>query len=233
MTNIEPERDEILKSQQNLLDKILHSNRLYRNHLYLLVFFLISSVLATILLIFSLSKSLPTEPLSPFSLLQLILLITMLVILGLQIRFHGSFLTKTNRSFSNIERNPSSLYYGLTSYVNTLSLLFNPSESKKPLSQIMTYYLFLHFYLGFAIFFLFSNVADLANTNFLLEPVLAILLLLMLSIWIFIFISSIKINKNVQEWEDKFTKLEVWAQNIEEDTSEIVIFQANDDKESK
>jgi len=230
MNNLEPESDELLKSQQNLLEKIQHSNRLFRIHCYLLVLFLISSVLATILLIFSLYTSLPTRPLSPLSLLQIILLITMIGIIGLQIRFHGSFLVKANRSLGNIERAPSALYYGLTSYVNTLSSVFNPSDTEKPLSQLLTFYLLLQFYLGFITIFLFSNVADLANTNFLLEPVLAILLFLMLGTWIFIFISLLKINKNVQKWEDKFIKLERWAQDLGEDTSERAAFRGEDDE---
>ncbi|NVM55325.1 MAG: hypothetical protein HWN66_16580 [Candidatus Helarchaeota archaeon] len=229
MNNLEPESDELLKSQQNLFEKIQHNNRLFRIHFNLLVIFLITSVLATILLIYSLFTSLPT-PLSPYSIIQMILLIVMIIIIGFQIRFHSSFLVKANRSLRNIERAPSALYYGLTSYVNTLSSVFNPSDIKKPLSQLLTYYLFSHLYLGFFTLFLFSNVADLANTDFPLEPVLAILYFIMLAIWFCIFISLMKIKKNVQKWEDKFTKLETWAQDLEEDTSEGAAFRGEDDE---
>ncbi|MFX1297512.1 MAG: hypothetical protein ACFFD2_22005 [Promethearchaeota archaeon] len=230
MNNLEPKSDELFKSQKNLLEKIQNINRLFRFHFYYLVIFLISSVLATILLFFSVYTSLPTRPLRWYSIFQIIMLIIMIIALGFQIRFYGSFLKKTNRSLRNIERTPSALYYGLTSYVNTFYSFFNPSKKEKPLSELVNYYHFMHFYLGFFTVLLFSNVADLANTNFPLEPVLAILLFIMIGLWILILISSMKIKKNVQEWADKFTQLETWAQDIEEDTSERAAFRGEDEE---
>jgi hypothetical protein len=154
----------------------------------------------------------------------------MIAMIGLQTSFLSKTLTKANCALNQIERTPSALYHGLTNYINTLYRISNPSNKETPLSQFIAQFLFLQIYISFITLWLFSSLADLANTNFFLEPVLAILLFIMLGACFYIFISLLKIKKNVQEWEGKFTKLESWAQDLEEDAPDRTVFGREDDQ---
>ena len=68
MNNLEPERNKLFESQQNVLEKIQRNNQLFWFHFAALVLFLISSVMLTILLVFSFYDTVQKakNPVSPY-----------------------------------------------------------------------------------------------------------------------------------------------------------------------
>lgn len=248
MNNLELKRgDKLFKSQQNVLTKIQRNNQLFWLHFAALVLFLISFVMLTVLLVFFLYSLLLTGQLFSGNNLLLIvetLLLTVLnILLGLQVLLYGLFVINANRFLRKIEqtkletdgftKDPSTLYYGIVSYINNIYSFFSRDSTKETkLSQLVSSYYFSNFYryhristlIAFITLILFPNVADLGATSSFWLPLLAILFFTMVGSWILTWITSVKIKTNIQKWEAIFAKLESWAQHLEGASSDQSIF---------
>ncbi|MFX1537772.1 MAG: hypothetical protein ACFFDI_26540 [Promethearchaeota archaeon] len=164
------------------------------------------------------------------------LLLTVLnILIGLQVLLYGLFVIKANRFLGNIKpanleligrtKGPSTLYYGIVSYINNMYSFFSRDSTKESkLSQLVSNYYFSNFYryhristlIAFITLILFPSVVDLGATSYFWVPLLAILFFTMVGSWILTWITSVKIKTNIQKWEAIFAKLEAWAQHLED-----------------
>ena len=73
----------------------------------------------------------------------------------------------------------------------------------------------MNFISGFFVIFLFTRLMNLEDANPLIGISIIILFLSMLVFWLINLRTSIKIRKDVANWENLFPKLEEWAQDLE------------------
>jgi len=233
MKKVENENGDLLLSQKSLLEKIQNINKLYKIHFFSLSLFLIFSVCSSIFLIYNLLTGQIIPTLSQryglfgiiFNTIQLITLNLMNVFLIVQISFYYSFIIRGNRSIRNIEQIDSSeegvqtsnnLYLGITSYINNISTFFNRySKDKRNLSDLVSIFLFINFFFGFLIVFIFLSIIGIGDSTGLSQAFSAIFFLGMIISWLISLRTSFKIMKKISIWEKIILKLDTWANDLE------------------
>ena len=154
---------------------------------------------------------------------EIVVLIIMCIYFTYQISVYYSFVWRGNRSIkkieesnSNIDSHQSYLHHGVVSYVNNISTFFNRySKEKTKLSDLVSIFLFMNFLFGFYVIIILYSIIGIGDTTFLAGPFSAILFLIMIISWLVSFGTSFKIRKNILIWEKIITKLDIWAQELE------------------
>ncbi|MFX1298249.1 MAG: hypothetical protein ACFFD2_25765 [Promethearchaeota archaeon] len=232
MKKIENEENGVVQSQKLLYPKLKRINQLFKIHFSSLIFLFLFAVAFMILWTHLLISGKIIMDLSQryglFGIIVDILMIVILVILiiqiGYQIYILSLFVIKGNRSLKQAkgrEETKTALYEGIVPYITNFYTFFNRyAKEKTTLSKLVKTFLFLNFFSGFYGIFLFTRLLGAEISNELLMFVLAMLFLAMVGLWLMNLGTSIKIRNEVDKWENLFPKLEEWAQNLEQFTSE-------------
>ena len=232
MEEVEKENEDLKMSQQSLLEKVKKINKLFNIHFASLSLFLIISITNTIFLTCAILTGQFIPSLvqryrlvgTVFNGIQIVVLFLIIIVFICHIVIYYSFVIKGNRSFKKIEKMDSNdenlqsiLHHGIVSYVNNILSFFKRySKEKKKLSDRVTIFLFIYFFLGYWIFFLYLSLGGIGDSNVLVEPFSVILFLAWVISWLVSFGISFKIRKNILTWEKIIPKLENWAQEIED-----------------
>ena len=94
------------------------------------------------------------------------------------------------------------------------------SNQKTNLVKRVKTFLFINFFSGFLVVFLFTRILETETANVLLSIFMVIIFLLLLFFWLMSLMTSTKIKKKIVKWESLFPKLDEWAQNLEHFTLE-------------
>ncbi len=227
------ENEDLMMGQKSLLEKVIKINKLFRIHFCSLSLFLACSITSTIILMYSIltGQFIPTLVQRyalfgiVFTVLQLTVLNLMFIYLIFQISVYFSFVIRGNRSIKRIEQsNPNNdnlqsilLHHGIVSYINNISTFFNRySKEKTKLSDLVTIFLYMNFFFGYLIIFIYSSLGGIGDSTVLAEPFSAILFLALIISWLISFGTSFKIHKNILIWDKIIPKLDTWAQEIED-----------------
>ena len=229
---MENKSNDLILGQKLLLEKVQKINRLFKIHFDSLSFFLISSICSCILLFYSLltGQIIPTlaQRYGLFGIIVNIVEITVLFIMIIyftfQISVYYSFVIRGNRSIRNIEQHNSNinslqsdLHHGIVSYVNNISTFFKRYlKDKTKLSDLVSVFLYMNFLFGFYVIFLLFSLIGIGDTTYLTGPFSAIFFLTMIISWLVSFGTSFKIRKNILIWEKIISKLDTWAQELED-----------------
>ena len=236
MEKIENEKNGLIQSQKSLYSKLTRINQLFKIHfLSLILFFLFSLgffIFWTYLILTGQATTDLAQRYGLFGAIVIIIITTVLFILiiqiGVQIIFYGLFIVRGNRSLKQVKgdkRTESALYEGIVPYISNFYAFFNRfSKEKTTLVKLVHTFLFFNFISGFYVVFLFTRFLDVGNGNFIINFCMIILFLSILAFWLMNLITSIKIRNEIVKWEKLFPKLEEWAQELEQFSSENSIF---------
>jgi hypothetical protein len=236
MKKIENEENGLIRSQNSLYLKLKRINQLFKNHLTSLILLFLFAVGIVILLAYLMATGQITTDLSQryglFGTIVSIFITTVLFILiiqiGIQAFFYGSFVIRGNRSLKQSKGNDetrATLHNGIVPFITNFYAFFNRySKEKTSLIKLVSTFLFLNFISGFFVIFLFTRLMELENADPLIGISIIILFLAMLVFWLINLMTSIKIRSEVAKWEKLFPKLDDWAQNLEQLSSENSIF---------
>jgi hypothetical protein len=236
MKNIINEENGLIQSQKTLYEKFKRINKLFKIHfssLSLLFLFALGFISVwTYLLITGQASTDLSQRYGLFgnivTTIMTVVLFILIIQIGFQIYIVSVFLIKGTRSLKQAkgkEETKTALYKGIVPYITNFYTFFNRySKEKTNLVMLVRTFLFFNFFSGFLGIFLFTR---LLNAEFINEPFLFcmfILFMAMLVFWLVNLMTSIKIRNEVIKWENLFPKLEEWAQNLEEFSSENSIF---------
>ena len=84
----------------------------------------------------------------------------------------------------------------------------------------MKTFLFFNFLSGFLVVVLFTRILDTGSVNVLINISMVIIFLLLTFFWLISLVTSFKIQKEIVRWEKLFPKLEEWAQELDQISSE-------------
>lgn len=236
MEKIENEKNGLIQSQKSLYTKLKRINQLFKIHfLSLTLLFLFALgliILWTYLLVIGQTTTDISQRYGLFGTIVTIILTTVLFLLiiqiGIQIIFYGSFIIRGNRSLKQVKGNKNTrtaLYDGIIPYIANFYAFFNRySKEKTTLTKLVKSFLFLNFFSGFYVVLLFTQLLDVGNANFLIGFCMGILFLSLLFFWLINLMTSIKIRNEILKWEKLFPKLEEWAQELENFSLENSIF---------
>jgi len=236
MEKIENEKNGLIQSQKSLYTKFKRINQLFKIHFFsLILFFLLAIgfiILWTYLLVIGQATTGLSQRYGLFGNVVTIIMTTILFILiiqlGIQIIFYGLFIIRGNRSLKQVKgekRTDTALYDGIVPFITNFYAFFNRfSKEKTTLIKLVHTFLFFNFISGFYVVFLFTRFLDVGNGNFIINIYMIILFLSMLAFWLMNLITSIKIRNEIVKWEKLFPKLEEWAQELEQFSSENSIF---------
>ncbi|NVM46833.1 MAG: hypothetical protein HWN79_18150, partial [Candidatus Lokiarchaeota archaeon] len=137
---------------------------------------------------------------------------------------YGSFIIRGNRALKQIEEDKAlgtAPYDGIVPYITNFYAFFKRySKEKTTLVKLVKTYLFFNFFFGFLVIFFFTRILDIGSANVLINISMVIIFLLLLTFWLISLMTSIKIQKEIVRWEKLFPKLEEWAQELEQFSSE-------------
>ena len=236
MEKIENEKNGLIQSQKSLYTKLRRINQLFKNHFSSLILFFLLAIGFMILWTYLLITGQLTFKLSQrYGLFGIIVnifittVLSMLIIqLGMQIIFYGLFIIRGNSSLKQDkgdEETRTALYNGIVPYITNFYAFFNRYSKKKTnLSKLVSTFLLFNFISGFYVSFLFTRLLDAENANSVIMICMVILFLSMLVFWIMNLMTSIKIGREIVKWEKLFPKLDDWAQELEQFSSENSIF---------
>jgi len=232
MKNVENENEDLMMSQLSLLEKVQKINKLFKIHFASLSLFLIISITSTIFLILAIltGQFFPTLVQryklvgTIFNGIQFVVLFLILFVFICHILIYFSFVIRGNRSIKKIEKTDSDdgnlqsiFHHGIVSYVNHILTFFKRySKDKKKLSDLVTIFLFIYFFLGYWIIFLYSSLGGIGDSKVFGEPFSVILFLAWIISWLVSFGMSFKIRKKILLWEKIIPKLDTWAHELEE-----------------
>jgi len=236
MEKIENEKNGLIQSQRSLYTKFKRINKLFKIHFSSLTLLFLSAlgliILWTYLLVIGQTTTDISQRYGLFGSIVTIFLTTVLFLLiiqiGIQIIFYGSFIIRGNRSLKQVKSDKNTrtaLYDGIIPYITNFYAFFNRySKEKTHLSKLVSTFLFLNFFSGFYVFLLFTSLYNVGNTSFLINVCMEILFLSLLFFWLINLMTSIKIRNEILKWEKLFPKLEEWAQELEKFSLENSIF---------
>ena len=222
----------LFERQRVLFEKLSKLNQLFKIHFSSLVLFFSFSTINTIfwmiLLIIGQASPILPQRYGIFGIIvtfiMILVLFVLLTVLAIQIFYYSYFILRGNRSLKLVKNNKetnNSPYNGIVPYINNFYAFFNRySEEKTNYSQLVFTFLLINFFLGFYIFFIATRFIDPSITILSVKICGPILFLLLVSFSIMNIIISLKINFKIRKWEDLFTKLEEWAQQLEHNTIE-------------
>ncbi len=241
MEKIENKKNGLIQSQKSLYTKLKRINHLFKIHFSSLTLFFLFALGFIILWTYLLVTGQTTTDLAQryglFGTIVTIILTTVLSLLiiqiGIQIIFYGLFIIKGNRSLKQDKgdkRTRTALYHGIVPYITNFYAFFNRyskekffnhySKEKTTLVKLVRTFLFFNFFSGFYVIFLFTRFLDTGNGNFSINISMVILFLSMLFFWLMNLMTSFKIRNEIVKWEKLFPKLEEWAQELEQLSSE-------------
>jgi hypothetical protein len=232
MEKAENEKNGLIQCQKSLYTKLQRINQLFKIHFSSLILLFLFAVGFIILWTYLLVTGQATTDLIQryglFGTVVTIFLTSVLFLLiiqiGIQIIFYGLFIIRGNRSLKQAKgdnKTQTALYDGIAPYITNFYAFFNRySKEKTTLIKLVITFLFINFFSGFYIIFLFTRLLDTGNTNFLINISIITLFLLVLFFWLMNFTTSIKIRSEIVKWEKLFPKLEEWAQELEQFPSE-------------
>ena len=147
--------------------------------------------------------------------------------------------TRSLKQDKGDNRTRTALYHGIVPYITNFYAFFNRyskekffnryskekffnrySKEKTTLVKLVRTFLFFNFFSGFYVIFLFTRFLDTGNGNFSINISMVILFLSMLFFWLMNLMTSFKIRNEIVKWEKLFPKLEEWAQELEQLSSE-------------
>ncbi|MFX0139768.1 MAG: hypothetical protein ACFFDN_39375 [Candidatus Hodarchaeota archaeon] len=235
MEKIKNEKNGLIQSQKALFNRFKRINQLFKIHLSSLILLFLFAVGFIILWTYLLVTGQAITDLSQryglfgtiVTIFLTIVLSLLIIQIGIQIFFYGSFIIRGNRSLrqpKGEEQIRTALYNGIVPYITNFYSFFNRySKVKTTLTKLVNTFLFLNFISGFYIIFLFTRLLD-AGVNDLIKISMVILFLSILVFWLINFMTSMKIRKEIIKWEQLFPKLDEWAQELEQSSSEDSIF---------
>ncbi len=218
----------LIQRQKSLYTKFKRINRLFKIHLSsltLLFLFALGYIILWAYLFFT-GQTIPELP-QRYGLFGTIVTIVMTSVLslliiqiGIQLIFYGSFIIRGNRSLKQIKEDKTPItasYDGIVPYITNFYAFFNRySKQKTTLVKLVKTFLFFNYISGFFIFFLSNRILDTGSANVLINVSMVIILLLLTFFWLMSLITSFKIQKEIVRWEKLFPKLEEWAQELEQ-----------------
>ena len=236
MEKIENGKNGIIQSQKSLYTKLRKINQLFKTHFSMLILLFLFAIGFMILWTYLLITGQTTPDLAQryglFGTIVTIILTTVLSLLiiqiGIQIIFYGLFIIRGNRSLKQAKGDKKTriaLDAGIVPYITNFYAFFNRySKEKTTLIKLVNTFLFLNFISGFYVIFLFTRLLDVENADPLIGISMVIIFLSMLVFWLINLMTSIKIRREIVKWEKLFPKLEEWAQELEQFSSENSIF---------
>lgn len=235
MEKIENEKNGLIQSQKSLFTRLKRINKLFKIHFLSLILLFLFAVGFIILWTYLLVTGQATTDLSQryglfgtiVTTFLTIVLSILIIQIGIQIIFYGLFIIRGNRSLrqpKGVEQIRTALYDGIVPYITNFYAFFNRySKEKTTLIKLVNTFLLLNFFSGFYVIFLFSRFLDAGNVD-LIKISMVILFLSILVFWLINFMTSMKIRKEIIKWEQLFPKLDEWAQELEQFSSENSIF---------
>ncbi len=232
MDKTENKKNGLIQSQKSLYTKFKRINRLFKIHfssLTLLFLLALGYIILWIYLVVT-GQTIPelAQIYGLFGTIVTILIASVLFLLiieiGIQIIFYGLFIIRGNRSLkqSKGDKTPkTTLYDGIVPYITNFSAFFKRySKQKTTLVKLVETFLFFNFFFGFLVIFLFTRILDIGSAYVLINISMVIIFLLLLTFWFISLLTSFKIQKEIVRWEKLFPKLEEWAQELEQFSSE-------------
>jgi len=236
MEKTENKENSVIQSQKTLYTKFQRINRLFKIHFSsLILLFVLSLGYIFLWTYFIFIAQTSPEIFLRYSLFRTIVTIVaysalsiLIIVIAIQILLYGSFMLKGNRSLKQTKRefeSESTPYDGVVPYITNFYAFFNRySKKKKPLVNLVRTFLFFNVIPGYFVIILFSRfLRDTGRANDLLSISMDVVYLILTLFWVMIFITSFKINKEIVRWESIFPKLEEWAKELEQFTSESSI----------
>ncbi|MFW9990088.1 MAG: hypothetical protein ACFFC3_15700 [Candidatus Odinarchaeota archaeon] len=226
------DKNGLIQSQKTLYKRLKKINRLFKIHFSSLILLFLFSIAFMILWTYLLITGQIIMTLSQryglfgivVDILMTVILVILIIQIGYQIYILSLFIIKGNRSLKQAkgkEETKAALYKGIVPYITNFYIFFNRyAKEKTSLSKLVRIFLFLNFFSGFYGIFLFSRLLGAEITNPLLLFCLSMLFLAMVGFWLMNLGTSFKIRNEVEKWEQLFPKLEEWAQNVEQFSSE-------------
>ena len=222
----------LIQSQRSLYTRLKKINRLFKIHLSSLILLFLFASGYIILWIYLLFTGQATTDLAQryglFGTIVTIFLTTVLSLLiiqiGIQIIFYGLFIIRGNHSLKQPKGDRTqrtARYDGIVPYITNFYTFFKRySKEKTTLVKLVKTFLFFNFFSGFLVVFLFTRILDTGSANVLINVSMVIVFLLLLTFWLISLMTSFKIQKEIVKWENLFPKLEGWAQELEQFSSE-------------
>ncbi|MFW9902681.1 MAG: hypothetical protein ACFFDY_15550 [Candidatus Thorarchaeota archaeon] len=236
MERIINEKNGIIKSQKSLYIRFKKVNKLFKIHFSSLTMIFLLSLGFIIIWIYLMITGQATTDLSQryglFGNIMTIILTVALCIfiiqIGFQIYIFSFFLIKGTRCLRQIkgkEETRTALYKGIVPYITNFYTFFKRfSKERTNLVLLVRTFLFFNFFSGFIGIFLLTRIL---NAEFINEPFLFCMFILFISMfffWLINLMTSFKIKKEIAIWENLFPKLEEWAQDLENFSSENTFF---------
>ncbi|MBY8986651.1 MAG: hypothetical protein KGD65_16380 [Candidatus Lokiarchaeota archaeon] len=227
MEEIENEKNGLIQSQKSLYTKFKRINKLFKIHfssLILVFSFAVGFIILwTYLLLMGQARTDLSQRYGLFgdivTIILTIVLSLLIIQMGIQIIFYGLFIIRGNRSlkqFKKEDQTRNALYDGIVPYITNFYAFFNRySKEKTTLNKLVNTFLFFNFLSGFYVIFLFTRILDAGTANFLISICMISLFLSMLFFWLMNLMTSFKIRKEFNKWEDLFPKLDEWAEELE------------------
>ena len=232
MEKTENKENGLIRSQKSLYKKFKRINRLFKIHfssLTLLFLLALGYILLWTYLVFT-GQTIPelSQIYGLFGTIVTILITSVLSLLiiqiGIQIIFYGLFIIRGNRSLKQPKGDKTlktAPYDGIVPFITNFYAFFKRySKEKTTLVKLVKTFLFFNFFFGFLVIFLFTRILDTGSANDLINITMVIIFLLLLTFWLISLMTSFKIQKEIVRWEKLFPKLEEWAQELEQFSSE-------------
>ncbi len=232
MEKTENKENGLIRSQKSLYQKFKRINRLFKTHFSSLTLLFLLALgyifLWTYLLAIGQARTELSQRYGLFGTIVTILITSVLSLLiiqiGIQIIFYGLFIIRGNRSLKQTkeEKTPRTAPYdGIVPYITNFYAFFNRySKQKTTLVKGVKTFLFFNFISVFFVIFLSTRILDTGSANVLINISVVIIFLLLMFFWLINLMTSFKIQKEIVRWEKLFPKLEEWAQELEQFSSE-------------
>lgn len=231
MEKIIDEQNGLLQNQKSLYNRFKKINQLFKIHFSSLTLLFLFALGFIIIWTYLLSTGQATTDLSQryglfgniMTMILTIALFILVIQIGFQIYIYGIFLIKGTRCLRQVEGKEETrmaLYNGIVPYITNFYSFFQRfSKEKTNLALLVKTFLFFNFLSGFMGIFLFTRVL---NAEFVPEPSLFCMFILFIAMFIFWLVNmstSFKIRNEILKWKNLFPKIEEWAQEIEQFTS--------------
>lgn len=232
MGKIINEKNGLIQNQKSLYIKFKRINQLFKIHFLSLTMLFLFALGFIIIWIYLLITGQATTGLSQryglfgniVTIILTVALSILIIQIGIQIYIFSFFLIKGTRCLKQAkgkEETRTALYKGIVPYITNFYTFFNRfSKEKTNLVLLVRTFLFLNFFSGFFGIFLFTRLLSAEIINEFLLFFMFILFMVMLVFWLVNLMTSFKIRNEVIKWENLFPKLEEWAQNLEQFSSE-------------
>jgi hypothetical protein len=227
MEKIEHEKNNLVKSQKSLYDRLKRVNKLFNIHFISLTLLLISALGFSVFKIYLLGTGQSSTELSQryglfgdiMTIIQFTALFIFIIQIGYQIYFYFIFIIRGNRALKQIKNDSYkhiNLFEGIVPYITNFYAFFKRySKEKSNLIRLVITFLFFNFIAGFFIIFLSAILLDTTNTILFIDILNVILFFSIMASWLINLITSFKIRNEIVKWEKLFPKLDEWAQEIE------------------